>query len=125
MKQITLILLIGLVSCKKQTSQPQANTTQTVTVNNKSVNIYTKASSGIGTLKVLWDKNQVSDSVYTYSLVKNTIKSLQSDSIRIVFSAQICTSCPVVPNDVTVTVDGVVKFSQLNNTGGIFYWVKL
>jgi len=128
MKKI-IILALFITGCKKQaTVAPTTVTTPIVTaVPDKTVTVYSKCYGGNGWININWagDDTLSHDSAYTYSLVKYTTKILQSDSIDLFFYSKACSVCSYQANDITVTVNGVVKWNVVSNFGNQRYNVKL
>jgi hypothetical protein len=125
-----LIILILLVGCKKQTTVvPQANVTPPIVtaVPDKTVTVYSKAYGGGGYIRINWvgDDTLSNDSVYTYSPIKYSTRILKADSIDLFFYTKACGSCPLLPTDIVVTVNGIVKWSISGNTGNLRYNVTL
>lgn len=122
MKKLILIALI-LIGCKKQSPTPQVNNpVVTPTISSKTITIYSKAYSGIGTIIINWAG---SDSTYNYSLSQYLTRTTQADSISLDFYCRACSSCSYGSNDVTVTVNNVLIKSYTNDFGNFKRWVKL
>ena len=120
MKKIIIIALL-ITGCKKQASvEPTKVVVETPqAVPDKTVTVYSKAYGGYGWIKINWkgDNNLSNDSSYAYSLSKYTTKILQTDSIDLYFYSQACGSCSYDPNDIVVTVNGIVKYNTTNHFG--------
>ena len=67
MKQLTVIALLALVSCKKTTTQPVAptQTVQTVPPTQYTITVYAKTYGGLGQLKVNWSGADSTCLLYT------------------------------------------------------------
>lgn len=128
MKKIIIIALL-ITGCKKQaTVAPTTVTNPIITaVPDKTVTVYSKAYGGNGWVHINWtgDDTLSHDSIYIYSLSKYTTKILATDSIDLFFNSKACGSCSYQPNDIVVTVNGVVKWNISSNIGNLRYNITL
>ena len=129
MKKIIIIALL-ITGCKKQTTVEPTTTVTTpivTAVPDKTVTVYSKAYGGNGWVHINWrgDDTLSHDSIYIYSLNKYTTKILATDSIDLFFYSKACGSCPYQANDITVTVNGILKWSLSGNIGNQRYNVTL
>ena len=124
-----LIILILLVGCKKATTPaPTTVTTPIVTaVPDKTITVYSKAYGGQGLIRINWagDDTLSNDSIYNYSLTKYSTRIMKSDSIDLFFNSKACGTCPYQTNDITVTVNGIIKWNLSGNTGNQRYNIML
>ena len=123
MKKSILIILIALVGCKKQKTEPEQinNTPPTIAVVSRTITIYSKAYAGNGTVIVNWGSG---DSTYNYSLTQYLTRVIDKDSISLDFYCKSCSSCSFGANDVTVSVNSVVIKSYVNDWGNNKRWIK-
>lgn len=127
MKKIIVIALL-ITGCKKQaTVAPTTVTNPIITsVPDKTVTVYSKCYGGNGWVHINWtgDDTLSHDSIYIYSLSKYTTKILATDSINLFYYSKACSVCSYDANDITVTVNGVVKWSSVSDFGNVRKKIK-
>jgi len=121
MKKLILILAI-FSACKKKENAPAQ---QTQSNPDRTVTVHVKANAGAGKVYIDWygDDEPMNDSTYNYSNNYFT-KVVSGNKIYLQYSAQICGSCQLEKNEVTVHVDGILVWSKTEDVGAVKYTVN-
>lgn len=128
---LLVILSIVLLSCKKESNESSApsnqNTTASTPQNTVQI-LFTPSQAAKFSVNMNYKSTVAStDSVYTMPMgggLLNLQDNHAYDSLRFKWRSAACATCIAAPCNATLTVNGIVKQTWVNDTGNVYYYFK-